>query len=671
MKRWGWLCAVLAGCSSGDDAAIALSVRIESGVKSTHVKVSAKGGATTKQTMCMAIDGQTFLDVAVKQGSFPREVEFSAEGFSDAACTQATMPAERAAPTTRAFEPGKIVTASLALRPEGAASETVCNDGIDDDGDGQIDCADADCEASPCVSGNRCVEGQTCQGGTCQGGAQVTCDAPPSTCFTNAGLCVVDVGCRYMPNSGGSCDDSNPCTEGDRCSITGECGGTQRVCNTPPVGAQCIKAVGACVADGGCEYATDVNGACNDANFCTVGDACDVNGACVGTPVLCPPKSCGTSTNCDADGGCLYAPFSPGTACDDGGVCNGAASCIPSFSFVPSNVNLSELPTPPSGKVTFNCGTTEIDTEASGAPSITGACPGHPPLGHASIVQGGVPTLVLAFEDLEIAGGATLRFVGERPVIIVSFKDITVLGTVNVHAGAQACAGTGAGDNGGGGDFGWQSGGGGGGFGSVGGEGGTTAGGPVGNGGSASGLTALRGGCPGGRGGNSNKPLAAGGGALQLVARNVISIAGTINAPGQGGRGGGLVQAGNGGGSGGAIVLEASQLVASAGALTANGGGGGQQTTENNGQPGRPDASPARGGIGTGIGAITVGAGGDGATASAVAKPGDDATALNFGGGGGGGVGHVRINVVTGCNIGPPVIISPAATSNRPDAGCP
>ena len=54
---------------------------------------------------------------------------------------------------------------------------------LDDDADGQKDCADLDCTDRACSTGNACIEGQTCSNGTCQGGRQVQCSTPPSGCF--------------------------------------------------------------------------------------------------------------------------------------------------------------------------------------------------------------------------------------------------------------------------------------------------------------------------------------------------------------------------------------------------------------------------------------------------------------------------------------------------------
>ena len=666
MKRLSLLCfAVLAGCPVEREAAIAVTVSIEAGAVSTHVVVSAVGGEVTRKTRCIPIDGQRFLDVGVAQGDLPATVSLSAVGFRDADCQRPSDPVENAAAIERRFRKGLILDAPLVLRVVRPTIETSCANGLDDDLDGQLDCADIDCTDRNCTTGNACVAGQTCSNGNCQGGQQVTCTAPPSSCFVTGGLCVVDAGCRYLAMPGNTCDDRSDCTTMDRCDGSGSCVGVSRACTQPPAG-QCWAPAGVCVADAGCTYQPAVGTRCNDQQNCTIDDRCDADAGCTGTRISCAPRECSVPLGaCTTDGGCLYAALDAGLSCGDGGACNVQGACLPAFPFVPSNVAINDIPVPSSGKVTFNCGPTVIDTGASGAPSVTGSC--MPTFGYASITQaGGLSTLVMAFEDLEIAGGSTLSIVGVRPAIIVSMKDILVLGAIEVSAGAQPCTGAGVGANGSGAVY--KSGGGGGGFASAGGAGGSVTSGAAGGAAGAINLgTQLRGGCPGGLGGGSSARASSGGGALQLVARQTITIAGIINSPGRGGEGGGFGNGGNGGGSGGELLLEAQQVVASSGGLTCNGGGGGEAGTGNAGQAGQLTATPARGGTDGFAG----GAGGDGAALGIAADAGEGASFVAGGGGGGGGVGRIRINVSNSCNIGPQVVLSPAATSNRPDAGCP
>jgi hypothetical protein len=657
--------ALLAACAQEREPAMAVTVNLEPGTLSSHVRVRATAGDARRETRCMPVDGQRVLDVAIVQGELPDAIMLSAEGFSDDACATATEPQENAVPIERRFRKGLIVDAALTLRQVRPTIETDCDNGLDDDGDGQLDCVDVDCTARACSTGNACVAGQVCSNGACQGGQQVTCSTPPSGCFMGGGLCVVDAGCRYLPMPGTGCDDLNDCTTMDRCDTSGSCVGQVRSCATPPPG-QCWQAMGLCVPDAGCRYDAKLGGACDDGENCTVDDRCDGDAGCTGTAVSCPALECAVPTgSCTADGGCLYAPRDAGIGCGDGGACNVQGSCLPPFPFVPSNVAINDIPTPSSGKVTFDCGTTVIDTGSSGVPSVTNYCPTAPRFGSASITQpGGLSTVVLAFEDLEVAGGSTLSIVGVRPAIIVSMRDILVLGTISVSAGAQACAGNGAGGNGGGTLY--KSGGGGGGFVTAGAAGGAAAV-AAGTGGVVNMGTQLRGGCPGGLGGGNGQRLASGGGALQLVARQTLTIAGIVTAPGAGGEGGATAEGGNGGGSGGDLLFEAQQVIASSGAIACNGGAGGQADTSVDGQPGQASAMVARGGDNT----FSGGAGGDGAAGSTAAEVGENAGIANSAGGGGGGVGRIRINVTNGCSIGPQVTLSPAPTSNKPDAGCP
>ncbi|MBL8914521.1 MAG: hypothetical protein JNM17_27705 [Archangium sp.] len=632
---------------------------------SSHVVVTVTGGDKTRSTQCMAVAGQRVLDVGVAQGDFPDNVMISAEGFSEETCTTKTEPLENAVAIERRFRKGLIIDAPLLLRTVRPGVETTCANGLDDDADGQTDCADLDCTDRSCSTGNVCIAGQTCQNGSCQGGAQVTCTTPPSTCFMNAGLCVVDAGCRYVPQVGTMCDDGNDCTTMDSCGSNGDCGGQVRQCTQPPPGP-CWLAAGVCVNDAGCMYSPAVGNSCADSDNCTVMDSCLADGGCEGTRVNCAPRECAMPTGtCTGDGGCLYAPFDAGISCGDAGSCNMQGGCLPPFPFVPSNVQINEVPTPSSGKVTVNCNLT-IDTSGPVGPTIA-SCPGQPAFGAAVITQnGGLSTLVLSAADLEVSGNFTLNFTGSRPVILISMKDLLVLGAITTSAGAQSCMGSGAGGNGSGTVY--KSGGGGGGFATAGGAGGNVTNGPAGGSPGVINLgTQLRGGCQGGVGGGSSQRASSGGGALQLVALDNITIAGVISAPGAGGSGGGFGNGGNGGGSGGELLLEAQQIVASGGGLTCNGGAGGEAGTGNAGQSGQLSAMPARGGTDNVVG----GSGGDGAADTIGAENGEDSSVFAGGGGGGGGVGRIRLNVTNSCNLGPQVVISPPATSNRPDAGCP
>ena len=171
-------------------------------------------------------------------------------------------------------------------------------------------------------------------------------------------------------------------------------------------------------------------------------------------------------------------------------------------------------------------------------------------------------------------------------------------------------------------------------------------------GGSAGAVTAtptlLRGGCPGGMGGRTEGGAGgAGGGAIALIARGDLTIAGVINASGAGGSGAtaSVDGGGGGGGAGGMIVLDAPQI-ALTGQVFASGAGGGEGADDVAGLPGQdpPDATTLPlGGYNANTGA---GEGGDGTTGAVrTGSPGADRVVgfVAGGGGGGGGAGFIRI----------------------------
>jgi hypothetical protein len=235
---------------------------------------------------------------------------------------------------------------------------------------------------TPCAYGCVVATG-LCNGDPCAG---VVCDTPPDACHLAAGSCSGGT-CTYgFKPRGAGCDDLVSCTLTDECDGAGACAGTPLACNTPP-NAQCWDAAGICTA-GTCDYTTKALATpCTDANPCTLDDACNAGGTCVGTQKTCdalPPAcvdgksraysagacridngqcdyatddtactfGCNDATgNCKADpclnvtcvtppngqcyaatgtcsdGLCTYAPVVPGTSCDDGIACTIDDAC--------------------------------------------------------------------------------------------------------------------------------------------------------------------------------------------------------------------------------------------------------------------------------------------------------------------------------------------------------
>ncbi|MFZ5446335.1 MAG: MopE-related protein [Myxococcota bacterium] len=573
-------------------------------------------------------------------------------------CDQLTDCEDMAACAGSACAMGGTCVGTTCMTP----TEQLCDDRADNDNDQLIDCADPDCGAgTSCNDGNSCTTGDRCvTDGGCEATGSFACMSPPNLkCWAMAGTCEPDGGptCTYATRTG-SCDDDDACTTGETCS-NGTCGGGTAVsCGTPPV----CRGAGTCQpADGGCVFPPLTQGTgCTDGNNCTINDTCDGDGGCLGTPVVCTaPTDCHQVNTgmCEADGGCTYTPRT-GQSCDAGagqplGSCNSSFTCVPQsslFPFTPSNFTDTQLPDAGTS-LTVSCDAT-IDT--SNTPSITSNCGLVLPAYTIITQQFGGQAVLFRVTDLNVDGLRTLTIIGSRPAIVAATGNINIAGTSKVivrnGAGSGDC-GTGSSGNGDGNGSG-LGGGGGGGFGNAGGRGGHSGGAGGGQAGAANGnntLTPLRGGCAGGSGRSApNDNGGSGGGALQLVSANALTVSGTITAPGRGGQGGATGGGGGGGGgSGGGILLEAN-TVSLGGTVTANGGGGGEGNGNNAGGDGTELSTGALGGFGAGSGA---GNGGLGGAAATTPGNGEDVGNNNGGGGGGGGVGRIRIYSRNGCSV--------------------
>ncbi len=312
---------------------------------------------------------------------------------------------------------------------------------------------------------------------------------------------------------------------------------------------------------------------------------------------------------------------------------------------------------------------TEVRAAGEGADEATGiAFQTLPAMGDAPAMG------VFVMASLSVPSGRTLAGTGANSLVLLVNGDVDVAGTVHVAAssaiartspgGAAGAPNTPSGDGmpgegpgagTGGGNNNPDGGGGGGGLGSAGADG---AGMVPGVGGAVVGnisLVPLVAGSGGGGGGSPGGAGGRGAGALQISARGSVSIGGTINACGEGGRGGQVrtemdmmtgeittfTGGGGGGGSGGAVLIEG-LAVSVDGLIAANGGGGGQGSFADDSQVDGADGdpltvpAPATGGNNAG------GAGSDETGAAGVGM------ANGEGGGGGGGAGRIRINTPLG-----------------------
>jgi hypothetical protein len=203
-------------------------------------------------------------------------------------------------------------------------------------------CAGAPVNNSACDDANPCTLQDSCAAGVCTGTLNLCDDLNPCTRdFCEVGhadatpgtWCVheprdidcddvnacttldtcVDGQCVGVANVGGLCTDGNLCTSGDKCGADGVCAGVPNVdCDDDN---PCT--VDTCTAAGGCLHLSDVGLACSDGLLCTIEDACDAVGACVGK-LKCPDTDACVDVLCDAEtGACLSAP----TVCDDQNPC--------------------------------------------------------------------------------------------------------------------------------------------------------------------------------------------------------------------------------------------------------------------------------------------------------------------------------------------------------------
>ncbi len=122
-----------------------------------------------------------------------------------------------------------------------------------------------------CFAGDLCYQQGLCVAGACQNGPPIVCPAPVEPqCQQSA----CDAGNCFFTNStlGTNCSDSNYCTVGDACSVDGHCvPGVHIICEQRP----CHSVVEDDLNPACCVYTyLGDNTTCNDNQYCTEGDYC-------------------------------------------------------------------------------------------------------------------------------------------------------------------------------------------------------------------------------------------------------------------------------------------------------------------------------------------------------------------------------------------------------------
>ena len=248
-----------------------------------------------------------------------------------------------------------------------------CNDGVDCTFDDACTpagtCAGAPSDAF-CDDDKYCNGAETCakDAGCVSGLApKVPVDTDLNDCLAYFACDEVTQSWPLLPAAKGTvCSDGNGCSLGDACTADGTCAGTlddaqcndKKVCNgtetcspggcvpgtplVPPVDedpTDCMAPALVCdlFAGGFPLVPVAVGTPCDDGQSCTLSDACDATGACVGSP--------------------------DNAECDDGALCNGAETCDAVL-----GCQAGAPPSPPLDKGCLSFG--PCDEEQKGFPAV-------------------------------------------------------------------------------------------------------------------------------------------------------------------------------------------------------------------------------------------------------------------------------------------------------------
>ncbi len=228
-----------------------------------------------------------------------------------------------------------------------AVKEEQCDDEIDDDCDGKIDCKDEDCDGISCDDSNSCTSGEVCRNLDCGTGTLKQCTTPSLPCRSDAGTCNPQTGeCIYgLVDAGAPCVSDNRCLVGTTCDEAGSCmGGTAKVCEPTP-DAGCVVARDMCDPLVGCVVDPRTDGTpCGSASLlhrCCAGNCVNLSADkenCGGCGLLC-----GAGATCEAVskvnstcGTSLAATLSGRCSCVVSTECPAAQTCQTNYCVPPT-----------------------------------------------------------------------------------------------------------------------------------------------------------------------------------------------------------------------------------------------------------------------------------------------------------------------------------------------
>ena len=199
---------------------------------------------------------------------------------------------------------GKVCAGGVCTCPTG--NTETCGDGIDNNCDGLIDCADPQCQPHGSVAGAKCDTGQLGVGGahvygactaagtcTCSGsGKETSCgDGVDNNC--NGLIDCDDPDCQPVGNAvGGACD-----THGNTCSplVSGHSTCSRCAPGGDPTKYQPIETSCGDGVDNDCDGLTD----CQDPNCASTGLSCSTTGMVCTAQLTCQcPSTSGVETSC-------------------------------------------------------------------------------------------------------------------------------------------------------------------------------------------------------------------------------------------------------------------------------------------------------------------------------------------------------------------------------------
>ena len=205
----------------------------------------------------------------------------------------------------------------VAASGEGICRLATCDDGVQNENETGVDCGGPDCGL--CSSGQGCASASDCESGVCNG--SICADPRCDDGVRNQNE--TDVDC------GGPEDEGCPrCAVGDECGVWEDC--VSGYCSTdaePPVCAapSCSDGV-----QNGDEGDVDCGGSSPLCDRCTNGDSCSLPGDC--TSGVCQDSTCVAATCVDdvlngseTDLDCGGEECSP---CADGASCHNAGDCV-------------------------------------------------------------------------------------------------------------------------------------------------------------------------------------------------------------------------------------------------------------------------------------------------------------------------------------------------------